>query len=90
MLAWWIAGIAYRFSQRGKYACGDFVPEGMSQEDWVAELKEEDSLYQRSSGNFMFYYYIICAVMYFLTCLFSCCICCASLLKITKALGSAG
>ena len=30
MLAWWIAGIAYRFSQRGKYACGDFVPEGMS------------------------------------------------------------
>ena len=61
-LAWWITGMVWRFSNAGKYASGDIVPEGMDAEKtaaWETGLTADGSLFQYSSGNFMYIYYMI-------------------------------
>ena len=81
-IAWWITGIVWRFRSDGKFACGDVVPEGMTEEAWQAEITADDSLYQHSTGNFLFIYYIICWSLAGAGCLCSIlasiCACCRS------------
>ena len=55
-LAWWIAGIVWRFRSDGSYACGDELIYGTDGEVLVADA----SLVQASSGKFMLIYYCIC------------------------------
>ena len=63
-LFWWIFGMVWRFKQYGQFASGDIAPAGVAEgaeyDAWKqAELEDEDSLYQISSGNFMAVYYLI-------------------------------
>ena len=59
-LAWWITGIVWRFRSDGAYACGDFIPEGKTEEEWLETITAEGSLFQHHSGKFMAIYYLIC------------------------------
>ena len=58
-LAWWITGIVWRFRADGAYAAGDIIPEGTTIEDWEKKISAQDSLFQYSSGKFMFFFYVI-------------------------------
>lgn len=58
--AWWIAGMVWRLRTSGSFASGDVVPAGMDEAAWEAKITEEGSLFQYSSGNFMWVYYMIC------------------------------
>ena len=54
--------MVWRFSEAGKYASGDVVPQGMDAEAtaaWEAGLTADGSLFQYSSGNFMYIFYLI-------------------------------
>lgn len=59
-LAWWITGIVWRFRADGAYACGDFIPEGKTEEEWLETITAEGSLFQHQSGKFIAIYYLIC------------------------------
>ena len=72
-LAWWITGMVWRFSSAGKYASGDIVPAGMDAEKtaaWEAGLTADGSLFQYSSGNFMYIYYMITWITLGVICIF--------------------
>jgi hypothetical protein len=59
--AWWITGMVWRFNAAGSFAAGD-VPEGLNEVDtltYEAKVTADGSLYQYSSGNFMYIYYLI-------------------------------
>ena len=58
-LAWWIAGIVWRFRSDGAYAAGDVLPNGKELEAWQTEIEAEGSLFQVKSGKFMFIFYVI-------------------------------
>ena len=55
--------MVWRFKRYGLFASGDIAPAGLDEtqaELWKqAELEDETSLYQISSGNFMAVYYLI-------------------------------
>ena len=59
-LAWWIAGIVWRFRSDGAFAVGDIIKDGVTAEEWEKELETTGSLYQSKSGKFMAIYYFIC------------------------------
>lgn len=58
-LAWWILGIVWRFSPIGMYSSGDVVPEGVTVAAWAKQVRARDSIFQFSSGRFMFVFYVI-------------------------------
>ena len=58
-LAWWITGMVWRFGAAGKFAAGDVIPEGVTEEQWQTYVTAEGSLVQYSSGNFMAIYYLL-------------------------------
>lgn len=57
--AWWIAGMVWRLRQSGKYASGDVMPLDTTEEAWEKAITAEGSLFQVSSGNFMYTYLLI-------------------------------
>ena len=59
-IAWYIAGIVWRFNAVGRYSSGDHVPE-----DYFAN---EANLIQTQSGNFMRIYYLITWIMMAVMC----------------------
>ena len=75
MIAWYIAGIVWRFKQSGSFASGDMLTE----EELIAEQGNEATLYQLQSGKFILVWYIIgwtmmgISVLFgIVTCLFAC------------------
>ena len=73
-LAWYIAGMVWRFRASGKYASGDIVPESFTEETWLEYLQDDESPVnmQYSSGNFMATYYLITWILMGICC--GCCI----------------
>ena len=62
-LAWFITGIIWRWSTDGQFAVGTLVPSGKTAEEWSDITKAPGSLFQVSSGNFMYYYYLIVLIL---------------------------
>ena len=58
-LAWYIAGLVWRCRQSGSFASGDIMPANSTEEAWMTEITADGSLYQYSSGNFIWTYYLI-------------------------------
>ena len=58
-LAWYIAGLCWRFRASGKYASGDWVVD--NREAWITAVTADDytGLFQYASGNFMWVYFLI-------------------------------
>ena len=56
---WWIMGMVWRFSAAGKFASGDVIPEGTTEEAWIEGISNPETVWQYSSGNFMYIYYLI-------------------------------
>ena len=54
-IAWWIAGIAWRFNDVGSFSSGD----KLTVEEFQKLPEDDETLYQYSSGNFMLIYYLI-------------------------------
>lgn len=68
-LAWYIAGLCWRFRASGKFASGDSVPEDQ-RDAWIETVTAEDyaGLSQYSSGNFMYVYYLITWILMGISC----------------------
>ena len=79
-IAWWIAGIVWRFRSDGSYACGDELA-GEGGEVLVADA----ALVQASSGKFMLIYYCICAALAVFNICVSCMYTCIGIIDISKS-----
>ena len=69
-LAWWIAGIIWRFRPDGRYASGDIIvsneEDGIeaSEAEWFAKtVAAQDSIFQYLTGQFMKMFYVSCWVI---------------------------
>lgn len=68
-LAWYIVGLVWRFSAAGKFAAGDVMPEGTTEDVWTKAITCDgvpEGTYcgfQYSSANFMYIYYLITWIM---------------------------
>ena len=59
-LAWWIAGIIWRFRSNGSFAVGDLPQDGYDETKWYDEVVlAEGSLYQHATGRFMLIFYLV-------------------------------
>ena len=67
-LAWWITGMVWRLNAAGSFASGDAIPAGTTEEDWKTAISAEDSLFQYSSGNFMYTYLLITWILMGVSC----------------------
>ena len=68
-LAWWIAGIVWRFRASGKFASGDSLTEAeLTVAEAAADVENSTTLYQLSSGRFMYVYYMICWILMGVSC----------------------
>ena len=68
-LAWIIAGLVWRFRASGKFASGDSLDEAqLAIEEANAEVADSTTLYQLSSGKFMYVYYYILGVILAIVC----------------------
>jgi hypothetical protein len=72
--AWWIAGMVWRLRQSGSFASGDIMPANATEEDWIAQITADGSMYQYESGKFMWIYYMITWIIMGISCLCSCCV----------------
>ena len=70
-LAWFIAGMVWRLRRSGAFASGDIMPANTTEEDWIAQIKDDDAM-QYESGQFMWIYYMIMWIMMGVSC---CCGC---------------
>ena len=59
LVVWFAMGLAFRFVDSGKYASGDIVPVGKSEEEWLEEIKVDGSPFQVESGKFIFIFSMI-------------------------------
>ena len=65
MVAWWVAGIVWRFRPAGKYASGDMIPVDVSETEWLEEtITVDDSIYQYLTGYFIKIFYVACAFVF--------------------------
>ena len=65
-------GLVWRCSQAGNFISGDIKPpeSAISDEDWIKVItNDENSLYQYSSGNFIWTFYVTTWSLILPTCL---------------------
>jgi hypothetical protein len=65
-LAWWIAGLVWRYRASGKFASGDSLDE--AQVTAMEDTEAAGNFYQISSGRFMSVYYMICFIILGVSC----------------------
>ena len=66
-LAWWVAGIVWRFRSAGKFASGDSLNE-YQMIRVEATRDDPTNYYQLESGKFMYIYYMICFIFFGVSC----------------------
>ena len=74
-LAWYIVGLVWRFGAAGKFASGDVMPEGVTEDAWAKAVTCDASVVgdgwcgsQYSSGNFMYIYFLITWILMGVSC----------------------
>lgn len=85
-LAWYIAGMVWRFNEAGNFASGDSPYAGYSDSAWEKYAQCDSSFeypdnycgFQYASGKFMFVYYVITWCVLGLACVCGCCGCCCA------------
>ena len=62
-VAWFIVGIVFRYSRKGRYSAGTVLPPDTDKDDWLATIKADGTLYQYYSGQFMNNFFVVAFIL---------------------------